>query len=182
MNSANVGSNSATAYSAVQLTETDSVGDHPEMGTEIVHARQKLEDGTGGSPSSVGGQVRKTLAPSPAADFNFFRMPLKAGLYGRWEAAAQAGSQSEEWSDFLSFVSKRYFKDCDRRRMMDGLVLSLDILPKESRADALVCLLEDASEGRDSAAEFCEYVGIDIIPEADRPRVAELLRKHNVGF
>lgn len=119
----------------------------------------------------------------PAADFAFFREPLKRNpaLIGKWGAAAQAGSQSEAWSQFLGDVSDRFFKGSRKQRVMDALVLSLDILPANRRADALACLLEDGSEGLAAAEEFWKYVGMERIPDADKPRVAELLRKHDVG-
>ncbi|MCE4062497.1 hypothetical protein LXM60_20045 [Pandoraea sputorum] len=123
-------------------------------------------------------------ASEPAADFAFFREPLKRNpaLIGKWGAAAQAGSQSEAWSQFLADVSARFFKGSRKQRVMDALVLSLDILPANRRADALACLLEDGSEGLAAAEEFWKYVGMERIPDADKPRVAELILKHEIGL
>lgn len=121
--------------------------------------------------------------PTPAADFAFFREPLKRNpaLIGKWGAAAQAGSQSEAWSQFVGDVSELFFKGSRKQRVMDALVLSLDILSANRRADALACLLADGIEGRAAVEEFWKYVGMERIPAADKPRVAELIRKYEIG-
>ncbi|WP_150671455.1 hypothetical protein [Pandoraea anhela] len=129
------------------------------------------------------GHVWATGVPKPAANFAFFREPLRqnAALLGKWGAAASAGSRSEAWSHFVADVGARFFKGSRRQRVMDALVLSLDILPARHRADALACLLNDGVEGRAAVEEFWKYVGMERIPEIDRPRVAALIRRFGIG-
>lgn len=119
----------------------------------------------------------------PAADFAFFREPLKQNmaLLGQWAAAAKAGSQSDAWSQFVSDISAHYFKGSRRQRVMDALILSIDVLPASYRADALACLLADGEEGMAAAEEFWEYIGLDRIPEADKERVRSLIRQYGIG-
>ncbi|VVE90729.1 hypothetical protein [Pandoraea bronchicola] len=121
--------------------------------------------------------------PGPAADFAFFREPLKQNmaLLGRWAAAARAGSQSEAWSRFVSDITEHFFKGSRRQRVMDALILSIDVLPASYRADALACLLADGEEGMAAAEEFWEYIGLDRIPEADKDRVRGLIRQYGIG-
>ncbi|WP_150575742.1 hypothetical protein [Pandoraea aquatica] len=116
-------------------------------------------------------------------DYMFFREPLKANpaLIEKWGVAATAGSESEAWSAFVSDISDRFFKGSRKQRVMDALILSLDILPPERRADALACLLTDGREGIAAVEEFWAYVGMDRIPEADRARVAALLLHYEIG-
>lgn len=122
-------------------------------------------------------------APKPAVDYVFFREPLKANpaLVERWGVAAKEGSESDAWSAFVGHISERFFKGSRRQRVMDALILSLDILPPERRADALACLLSDGSEGVAAVEEFWEYVGMERIPDVDRARVAALLLRYEIG-
>ncbi|WP_047907125.1 hypothetical protein [Pandoraea faecigallinarum] len=131
---------------------------------------------------SVTGLLSRGL-PSPATDFLFFREPLQRSqaLIGQWGAAAKAGSQSEAWSQFVGEIGERFFPGSRRQRIMDALVLSLDILPPHDRADALACLLGDGIEGQAALEEFWKYVGMHRIPEPDRPRVAQLIRQYGIG-
>nr|WP_309397434.1 hypothetical protein [Pandoraea sp.] len=121
--------------------------------------------------------------PRPAADFAFFRQPLKQNmaLIGRWASAAKAGSQSDAWSQFVNDITERFFKGSRRQRVMDALILSIDILPPSHRADALACLLADGEEGMAAAEEFWEYIGLDRIPDADKDRVRSLIRQYGIG-
>ncbi|VVE75170.1 hypothetical protein PCA31118_04933 [Pandoraea captiosa] len=123
-------------------------------------------------------------APAPAADFAFFREPLKQtpALIGQWSAAAKAGSGSEAWTQFVADISERFFKGSRKQRVMDALVLSLDILPPHDRADALACLLADGVEGNAAVEEFWTFVGMGRIPDADKARVAELIRRYGIGL
>ncbi|MCI3203540.1 MULTISPECIES: hypothetical protein [Pandoraea] len=129
------------------------------------------------------GRLSSTGAHGPAADFAFFREPLKrnAVLIGKWGAAANAGSQSQAWSHFVADIGERFFKGSRKQRVMDALVLSLDILPPRHRADALACLLSDGIEGRAAVEEFWKYVGIDRIPDADKARVTALIQQYEIG-
>jgi len=138
-----------------------------------------------GHPLPILSAMRMTdpSAPKPAVDFMFFREPLKANpaLIEKWGVAAKAGSESEAWSAFVGDISERFFKGSRRQRVMDALILSLDILPPQHRADALACLLADGSEGVAAVEEFWEYVGMERIPEVDRARVAALLLHYEIG-
>ncbi|MFK0378526.1 hypothetical protein [Pandoraea sp. NPDC090278] len=122
-------------------------------------------------------------APKPAVDFMFFREPLKANpaLIEKWGVAATAGSASEAWSAFVGDIGEQFFKGSRRQRVMDALILSLDILPPERRADAIACLLTDGTEGIAAVEEFWEYVGMERIPHVDRARVAALLLRYEIG-
>lgn len=119
----------------------------------------------------------------PAGDFAFFREPLRRDqvLRDQWSAAAGNGSPSGMWSRFVHDVGERFFKGSRKQRVMDALVLSLDLLPERRRADALGCLLADGVEGRAAVEEFWQYVGMDRIPEVDRGRVCRLLREYGIG-
>ncbi|WP_052652962.1 hypothetical protein [Pandoraea oxalativorans] len=121
--------------------------------------------------------------PRPAVDYLFFREPLKADapLLERWAVAATAGSASDAWSAFVGGISARFFKGSLRQRVMDALILSLDILPPQHRADALACLLADGPEGVAAVEEFWKYFGLKRIPEVDRARVAALLLHYEIG-
>lgn len=123
------------------------------------------------------------VPPRPAVDYLFFREPLKAdaALLEKWAAAAAVGSQSEAWSAFVGEISARFFKGSLRQRVMDALILSLDILPPQNRADALACLLADGREGVAAVEEFWKYFGLKSIPEVDRARVAALLLHYEIG-
>ncbi|ODP34390.1 hypothetical protein [Pandoraea sp. ISTKB] len=127
--------------------------------------------------------MAEPAAPKPAVDFMFFREPLKANpaLVEKWGVAAKAGSESEAWSAFVGDISERFFKGSRRQRVMDALILSLDVLPPQHRADALACLLTDGSEGLAAVEEFWEYVGMERIPDVDRARVAALLLRYEIG-
>lgn len=119
----------------------------------------------------------------PGGDFAFFREPLRRDqvLRDQWSAAAGNGSPSGMWSRFVHDVGERFFKGSRKQRVMDALVLSLDLLPERRRADALGCLLADGVEGRAAVEEFWQYVGMDRIPEVDRGRVCRLLREYGIG-
>lgn len=119
----------------------------------------------------------------PAADFAFFREPLKQNmaLQGRWVAAAKAGSQSDEWSQFVNDITEHFFNRSRKQRVMDALILSIDVLPARYRADALACLLADGEEGVAAAEEFWEYIGLDQIPDVDKDRVRGLIRQYGIG-
>ncbi|WP_150811302.1 hypothetical protein [Pandoraea sputorum] len=116
-------------------------------------------------------------------DFMFFREPLKANpaLVEKWCVAAKAGSESEAWSAFVGDISERFFKGSRKQRVVDALILSLDILPPQNRADALACLLADGPEGVAAVEEFWKYFGLQRIPEVDRARVAALLIHYEIG-
>ncbi|MFJ2995727.1 hypothetical protein [Pandoraea sp. NPDC087047] len=136
--------------------------------------------------SAVGVRVAgepDTDEPEPAVDFAYFRGPLKrdATLLGKWGAAAQAGSQSEAWSQFVSDIRERFFGRSRKQQVMDALILSIDILPPSRRADALACLLGDGDEGVAAVEEFWEYIGMHRIPEGDRARVTALLEAYEIG-
>lgn len=135
-------------------------------------------------PLLSGRPVRAAGEPGPSVDFAFFREPLRrdAALLDKWTAAAQAGSRSEAWAHFLDDIGERFFKGSRKQRVMDALILSLDILPERRRADALACLLADGIEGRAAAEEFWNYIGMARIPEADRARVTALLRQYEIGM
>lgn len=122
--------------------------------------------------------------PEPAVDFAFFREPLKRNetLLNQWGEAASAGSQSEAWGRFVDDISARFFKGSRKQRVMDALMLCIDVLPPNRRADALACLLADGEEGMAAAEEFWEYIGLDRIPEADKDRVRELIRQYEIGM
>ncbi|VVE45629.1 hypothetical protein [Pandoraea terrigena] len=122
--------------------------------------------------------------PEPAADFAFFREPLKQNetLLGQWGEAANAGSQSEAWCRFVDDISARFFKGSRKQRVMDALMLCIDVLPPNRRADALACLLADGEEGRAAAEEFWKYIGLDRIPDLDKHRVRELIRQYEIGM
>lgn len=119
----------------------------------------------------------------PADDFAFFREPLRRDrvLRDQWSAAAGNGAPSGMWSRFVHDVGERFFKGSRKQRVMDALVLSLDLLPERRRADALGCLLADGVEGRAAVKEFWPYVGMDRIPEVDKGRVCRLLREYEIG-
>jgi hypothetical protein len=127
--------------------------------------------------------LRAFSAPGPAADFAFFRQPLKQNmaLIGRWASAAKAGSQSEAWAQFVNDITERFFKGSRKQRVMDALILSIDILPPSHRADALACVLADGEEGMAAAEEFWEYIGLDRIPDADKDRVRGLIHQYGIG-
>ncbi|WP_146110260.1 hypothetical protein [Pandoraea apista] len=127
--------------------------------------------------------VAGELAPGPAADFDFFREPLKQNmaLMGQWAAAVRAGSQSGAWSQFVSDITEHFFKGSRMQRVMDALILSIDVLPANYRADALACLLADGEEGLAAAEEFWEYIGLDRIPDGDKERVRGLIRQYGIG-
>ncbi|WP_150739840.1 hypothetical protein [Pandoraea anapnoica] len=128
-------------------------------------------------------RTNEPAAPEPAVDFMFFREPLKANaaLLEKWAVAAKAGSASEAWSAFVGDISERFFKGSRKQRVMDALILSLDVLPPRHRADALACLLADGQEGIAAVEEFWEYVGMKRIPDVDRARVAALLLHYAIG-
>lgn len=133
---------------------------------------------------SIARHLHTAEDPGPAADFAFFREPLKRNraLLDKWGAAATAGSQSEAWSHFVKDISGRFFKGSRKQRVMDALMLSIDILPPNRRADALACMLADGDEGRAAAEEFWEYIGLDRIPDGDKDRVRDLIRQYEIGM
>lgn len=135
------------------------------------------------SPDVLAWQPQAPADRGPAGDFAFFREPLRhdSVLRDQWSAAAGNGSPSGMWSRFVHDVGERFFKGSRKQRVMDALVLSLDLLPERRRADALGCLLADGVEGRAAVEEFWQYVGMDRIPEVDRGRVCRLLREYEIG-
>ena len=184
-----------TQLSASPLTVTRDQFSEDIRTVHLRHARRRgMVRSVAAAPATADGAHRKLPIlsaqhvssagePKPAVDFAFFREPLKRdpALIGNWGAAVQAGSQSEAWSQFVGDVSERFFKGSRKQRVMDALVLSLDILSANRRADALACLLEDGSEGQAAVEEFWKYIGMERIPAADKPRVAELIRQYGIG-
>ncbi|VVE56144.1 hypothetical protein PCO31110_05103 [Pandoraea communis] len=134
-------------------------------------------------PLASARNLRDVADQGPAADFAFFREPLRqnVALLGRWGTAAKAGSQSNAWSQFVNDITEHFFKGSRKQRVMDALILSLDVLPARYRADALACLLADGEEGMAAAEEFWEYIGLDRIPDADKDRVRGLIRQYGIG-
>lgn len=172
------------------IASLQSVGLCPVESSYSPHAATALRRpdraGTSEVPRRITWQFASIPTPSrrgPKADFAWFRDALTRtpAILCHWADAATAGPASPAWTKFLSGITTCYFKSSRKQRVMDALMLSLDLVPPKHRADALACLLADGIEGRAAAEEFWRYVGLKRIPDVDKARVEALIRRYQIG-
>ncbi len=172
------------------LTNLRSVGLRPADASHSLDAATALRRSERAAPANVPRWITwqfesmpKSSRRSPTADFAWFRDALTRtpAILCHWADAATAGPASPAWTKFLGGITTCYFKSSRKQRVMDALMLSLDLLPPKHRADALACLLADGIEGRAAAEEFWKYVGLKRIPDVDKARVEALIRRYQIG-